>query len=220
MSEDMSAGASTTEAAPTVAAQTGGETAPPDAGNTTQQPGAAGEGTSDSAAAGDGKTTPAAAPEAYADFTVPDGVTLDAAALDAFKGLAKDLGLSQERAQKVADVIAQQAKASAEASQSAMKAEITRVQTEWAQQAKADAEIGGDKFDENLAIAKQAMEATTSPALRVLLDKSGLGSNPEVIRHFLKIAPAFREDRHVPGGSRPPGAGKNHAQVLYDATST
>lgn len=215
MSETTSAGASTTEAAPGAAGQPSGETAPPAAGDTTQQPGAAGDGTSATAPAGDGTTTPAGAPEAYSDFTVPEGVVLDATVVDGFKGLAKDLGLSQEHAQKVADVIAQQAKASAEASQSAVQAEITRMHGVWAAEAKADPEIGGDKFDENMATAKAAMEATTTPQLRMLLDRSGLGNNPEVIRHFLKIAPAFREDKHVPGSKAPPGAGKSAAEILY-----
>ena len=219
MSETTSAGASTTEAAPGAAGQTSGGTAPPAADGNIQQPDAAGDGTSETAAAGDGTTTPAGAPETYSDFTVPDGVVLDTAVVDGFKGLAKDLGLSQEHAQKVADVIAQQAKASAEASQGAVQAEITRVQSAWAAEAKADPEIGGDKFEENLATAKQVMEATTTPQLRMLLDKSGLGSNPEVIRHFLKIAPAFREDKHVPGSKAPPGAGKSAAEVLYDKTT-
>ena len=142
---------------------------------------------------------------------MPDGVQLDTTTAEEFKGLAKDLGLSQAKAQQMVDILAKQTQAAA----AAQAAEIQRVQTLWAEEVKADKEIGGEKLAENLAKAQAAMEATTTPQMRMLLDRTGLGSHAEFIRHFLKIAPAFAEDKHVPGGSRPAGAGKSAAQILY-----
>ena len=164
---------------------------------------------------GDGKTAPKGAPEAYEDFTAPEGVQLDTTTVEDLKGLAKELNLDQGTAQKVADLLGKQA----QAKDTALASEISRVSNEWVEQVKADPEIGGDKLNENLATARQAMEATTTPQLRALLQRTGLGNNPEVIRHFLKIAPAFAEDKHVPGGKAPAGSGKSAAQVLYDATN-
>ncbi len=184
-----------------------------------QQPGTEpkGEGQDDtegSAPEGGDKTTAEGAPEAYEDFKAPEGVQLHAEVVEEFKGLAKELGLSQEKAQRVADVLAKQTQAAA----AAQFQEVQRVNTEWIGQTQADPEIGGEKLAENVALARAAMEATTTPQLRMLLERTGLGNNPEVIRHFLKIAPAFAEDKHVPGANRPPGSGKSAAQVLYDAT--
>lgn len=153
-------------------------------------------------------------PEAYEDFKIPEGVDLDPQVLDEFKGLAKELGLSQGKAQQVADILGKQTQAAA----AAQVAEVQRVNTAWIEQTKADPEIGGDKLAENLATAKAAMEASTTPQFRMLLERTGLGNNVEVIRHFLKVAPAFAEDKHVPGGNRPAGSGKSAAEVLYDAT--
>ena len=212
MSEATSgAGADTTPAAPAASAS---DTPAGDQGGHEQQPGTAQAAASEPAAGAsgaDGQTVAEGAPEAYEDFKVPDGVQLDTTTAEEFKGLAKDLGLSQAKAQQMVDILAKQTQAAA----AAQAAEIQRVQTLWAEEVKADKEIGGEKLAENLAKAQAAMEATTTPQMRMLLDRTGLGSHAEFIRHFLKIAPAFAEDKHVPGGSRPAGAGKSAAQILY-----
>ena len=74
-------------------------------------------------------------------------------------------------------------------------------------------------FDEHLATAAQAMRTVASPELISLLNQSGLGSNPEVIRHFLKIAPAYSVSKWVTGG-RPPAPDKTAGQVLYPNMNT
>ena len=150
------------------------------------------------------------APEAYADFTLPEGVALDVAEIGA---LAKELNLPQDKAQAVVD-------AASKLVSNAQQQQIETVNTlhaDWRQQCKTDKEFGGEKLGENLARAKASMEATATPQLQVLLDRSGLGNHPEVIRHFLQVAPAFLDDKFVPGGTKPPGASKTAAQILYDA---
>lgn len=57
----------------------------------------------------------------------------------------------------------------------------------WANEAKADEEIGGDAFDENVAVAKKALETYGSPELKDILDQSGLGSHKAVIAAFYKV---------------------------------
>lgn len=87
-----------------------------------------------------------------------------------------------------------------------MAAETVRVQqeaalaqvNEWSAQSKADKEFGGDRFDANLAIAKKSMLAFASPALVELLNTTGLGNHPEVIRMFYKSGLAISEDQMVP----------------------
>ena len=44
-----------------------------------------------------------AAPESYTDFSVPEGHTLDAAAIESATPLFRELGLSQDQAQKLVD---------------------------------------------------------------------------------------------------------------------
>jgi hypothetical protein len=158
------------------------------------------------------------APEKYADFTAPEGVKAPAGELmTEFATLAKELGMSQAKAQDAFALVAKLAEKGSDPARQAAATEAARVAKMETYEAvtKADPEFGGEKLAENLAIAKAAMVATTTPELRKLLNETGLGSHAEVIRHFLKIAPAFAESKHVPGGMRPAGAGKSAAEVLY-----
>lgn len=144
---------------------------------------------------------PAGAPEAYTDFTLPEGVQTDAAAMDAFKATAKELGLTQEDAQKLVTMQAQQV--------------ATQV-TGWQEATKADKEIGGDKLPENLATAKRALEAFGSPELTAMLDRTGLGYHPEVIRAFYRVGQAISQDGFVPGRR---GSGTPTPQSMYSASN-
>lgn len=130
------------------------------------------------------------APEDYT-FTMPDGVELDSAAADEFKAIAKELKLDQASAQKVADVGAKMAQRQVE--------QHTKLVETWVEQVKVDKEIGGDKLQENLAVAKRALDTFGTPELRDVLNMSGLGNHPEVIRAFYKAGKAISEDRFVQG---------------------
>jgi hypothetical protein len=160
------------------------------------------------------KTVTPTAPEEYAEFSAPEGVQLDGEVTGEFKALAKGLNLPQEAAQKIVDLGAKMAQRAAEAQATQAQATISA----WAEESKADKEFGGPKLAESLSVAKAALNATASPALRDLLTNSGLGNHPEVIRHFIKIAPAFLEDRPVTGSRAPAGSTQSTAQVLYPST--
>lgn len=183
-----------------------------------------GEATKVDGKAADGDAAAKGAPEAYEDFTLPEGATLAAEVLDEAKGLAKELDLSQDQAQRVVGLLA---KASAESGKTADSAATQRqvdavktVVDGWIDEIRKDKDIGGDKLTESLAQAREAMEATTTPQLRELLKRSGLGNNVHVIKHFLQIAPAFRSDKHLDSGAQPGGGAKSKAAVLYDSTPT
>ena len=143
-------------------------------------------------------------PEAY-DLKMPDGVELDAAAADEFTAIAKELKLDLPSAQKLADVAAKQAQRQAESH--------AKLVESWAEQVKVDKEIGGDKFDENLGIARKALETFGTPELRDVLHASGLGNHPEVIRAFYKAGKAISDDSFVKGA--PKGAETDPAKKLF-----
>lgn len=165
------------------------------------------------------------APAKYEDFKPPEGsAALPAAELmTEFSTLAKELGMSQAKAQEALTIVAKLAEkgAAGAAARQAASVEAARVAqaTAWETASKTDKEFGGEKLAENLAIAKAAMTATTTPELRKLLNETGLGSNAEVIRHFLKIAPAFSESKHVPGGKAPKTL-DDAAKTFYPTTAS
>lgn len=140
---------------------------------------------------------PKGAPEAYEDFTAPEGVDLDADVMGEFKTLAKDLDLDQGSAQKVTDLAVKLSQKWADA----QTARVAEMHAEWEAEAKADKEIGGDKLPDTLATAKKALDAYGTPALRELLDQSGMGNHPEMIRFAAKIGKLVGEDTFVGGGS-------------------
>lgn len=163
----------------------------------------------------DGKTAdkPAesAAPAEYTDFKVPEGVVIDAAALTEFKDTAKELGLTQEQAQKVADLGTKQAQSfAAQLAQSQKDAAA-----QWATETTSDKEIGGDALPENLAIAKKALDTYGTPALKALLVKSGLGNHPEIIRTFVKVGKTISEDKFVSGSAGKKAADTPIANRIY-----
>lgn len=75
---------------------------------------------------------------------------------------------------------------------------------EWAEASRNDPEFGGVHLEQNLGIAKQAMEQFCPPALQEMLGRSGMGNHPDVIRMFLNIGKAMSEDKVVTGA---PAAG-------------
>ena len=177
-----------------------------------EEPGAqAPESGGEVAPAPDADVAPAeGAPESYADFTLPEGVQLDDAALGKAAPVLKELGLNQEAAQKVVDLYAglvgEQAAAQSEA--------FTQQMSEWRTATETDAQFGGDKLPESIAAAQRALEQFGTPELRELLDTHGVGNHPEVVRLLWNVGKTLRED--VPGAaggaSTPP---KSAVEILY-----
>lgn len=167
-------------------------------------------GTQQQAAVDAGKA-PQGAPEKYADFKLPDGVKLEGDDLAGITTFAKDMNLTQEQAQKLVD---RDIKARADA-ETALKTRHEGVVAQWGEMARTDKDIGGDKFDANLAVAKKAIDTFGSPELKQYLNETGLGNHPEVIKTFLRIGQQISEDKlgsNVNGDQAPT---KTAAQVLY-----
>lgn len=155
------------------------------------------------------KDKPEGAPENY-EFKAPEGVTFDDTVIGAFSEIARELDLPQDKAQKVLDKMAP-----VMAERQAEQIQIAR--TEWANAAKSDKEFGGEKLAENLGTAKKALDAFATPELRTLLEESGLGNHPEVIRVFYRAGKAISEDRFVSGQSGK--TNQNDARRLYSESN-
>lgn len=150
-------------------------------------------------------------PAELADFVAPEGVQMDSEAATEFKNLAKELGLKQEGAQKVADVgfkLAQKWEAK-------QAEQIKAVKEAWIEGTKTDKEFGGEKLSENLAVAKKALDTFGTPELRTLLNESGLGNHPEIIRAFFRAGKAISEDRFIVGSGPNKTGDRDLAGSLY-----
>lgn len=143
-------------------------------------------------------------PEAY-ELQMPEGIELDKVAADEFTAIAKDLKLDQPTAQKLADIAAKQQQRQVEAHAKMVEG--------WVEQVKADKELGGDKLQENLGIARAALDKFGSPELKAMLNDSGIGNHPAVIRAFFSIGKAISEDRIVT--STPAGNAVDPAKKMF-----
>lgn len=151
---------------------------------------------------------PTGAPEAYADFKQPDGFTFDADLSAEFKATAKAMNLSQDDAQKLFDLGIKSNQSSA----AKIQAMAATAKAQWQADAQADKEIGGAQAAEHRATANKALADFGTPELKKLLDESGLGDHPELLRWAYRVGKAMSNDTHVPGSK---GGSKGDARSLY-----
>lgn len=145
-------------------------------------------------------------PEKY-DLKAPEGVELDTAAVEEFTAIAKELKLSQDDAQKLAGIAVKMQQRQAEAHVNTVR--------QWEAESRADKEFGGDAFEPNLAVARKAIDTFGSPALKDMLNATGLGNHPEVLRAFYKAGKAISESTFVQSGARAPTGTRDPAKALY-----
>ena len=151
---------------------------------------------------------PKGAPEKY-EFKSPGDKNFDNEVMTSFSDIAKELNLTQDSAQKILDKVGSKM-------QERHAAGLAALSQEWAQASTADKEFGGDGLQQNLAIAKKALDTLGTPELRSLLHQSPLGNHPELIRFFYRAGKAISEDQQVVTGGT---SGSNKPAVRDFATA-
>lgn len=177
-------------------------------GTQNQQAGQDGQKTGNTEGDQNGDKAQAKAPEVY-EFKAGEGREFDPEVLKSFSEIAKELDLPQDAAQKVLDKVAPKIL------ERQMQA-LETARNEWAESARTDKEFGGDKLNDNLVVAKKALDSFGTPELRKLLNESGLGNHPEMIRMMYRAGKAISEDRFV-GGTR--GGQKSGPKGFNDLAS-
>lgn len=146
----------------------------------------------------------------FANLEMPDGMVLDDAAVEQFGSVIKELGLNQEQTQKMATAYAQLQQAKAQEAGEAFSQQLDH----WYEQSATDKEFGGDKFEQSAKLAVQAVEKFGGPELKQVLEDTGLGNHPEVIRFMYRVGKAVSEDNPGSGGNGPTEK-RDRASVLY-----
>lgn len=154
---------------------------------------------------------PEGAPEAYADFTLPEGMELDADVLGEFTAFAKELNLPQDKAQKIVDFQTKLATKQAEEYQAA----AIKQGQDWAAQVKNDPELGGANYEKSVASAVKVIQSFGDDGLRELLNASQLGNHPELFKFCHRISQAISEDKFVLPGSQSSTGRKSNEEVFY-----
>jgi hypothetical protein len=150
------------------------------------------------------------APEKYETFKTPEGITLEAKALEGFQAVAKELNLSQASAQKLVDFQTSQIKAAQDANLKSFE----DMQKEWAAETR---KALGNDADKQLGYAAAFRDKFLTEEARKVLRDSGLDNHPDIIKSLIAAGKAMSEDTFVEGkgdkGGK--GEGKSAAQIIY-----
>lgn len=151
------------------------------------------------------------APEKY-DLKLPENSELPDSVVEDVEAFAKENGLSNEAAQKMLD-------READVRQAGIKAleEQARDQARaWLKEAKADPEIGGDKWNESVELADHALDQLfPGMDIRQFMNQTGLGNNPTIIKGFKKIGEMLKPEKIDPA-TKPFGPNKSKLDRFYD----
>ena len=144
-------------------------------------------------------------PEPY-EIEAPEGYPITPENLKSLNAHFNELGLTKEQAEKALAYRAEQYAAFQASQQAQRKSWITEIQ--------ADKEYGGEKFKETVADAKRALaQFDEGGTIRTLLEETGYGDNPAIIKVFAKVGRAMAEDKIVGKGGA--GGKKPLAERLY-----
>lgn len=149
------------------------------------------------------------APEGnYTDegIELPEGFVSDKTTLAGLAEICGDFGLSQKA---FANIVNRMTPVLAQAQNDQLQA----FRKENLSAAYADKELGGAKWQETMAAANAAYKKYTTPALRALLEQSGLNTHPDMIRLFRNIGAQVSDDAVVRGA---PSAKSNPLAGFYD----
>jgi len=149
------------------------------------------------------------APETYAEFKAPEGYTLSAEIVAEATPIFKELGLSQDAAQKLIDFHSKQMLASAKAPQETYE----NLRKDWRAKATSDPEIvkatsggmtGMDAVKLDIGRALTHVDPALATEFRQAMDLTGAGDHPAFVKTFWKLSQLVAEGRHVAGGSPSP----------------
>lgn len=129
-------------------------------------------------------------PVQYTDFTISEDSQINEEVLQEFKNIAAESGVPQEKAQALLDLAAKNSQKAIENQQN----EYAKVREGWVKEIKEDSEFGGINFKETLIRAQRTLNNFGGEELTDLLNSSGLGDNPHVIKMLAKIDNKLGED--------------------------
>lgn len=117
------------------------------------------------------------------------------------------------------------------------QADLAAMHQGWAEESMNDQEFGGSNLQENLIRARKTMNSFSTPAvdadgkavlyqdgtmkgqqmtkIELVMNQTGMGNNPEVIRVFHRAGQALGEDHYVKGNMKPAERKKTAGEIMY-----
>ena len=129
------------------------------------------------------------------------------------EAFAKDRGLSNEAANELMKKESELVDRYAQDQQS----KFEDVQKDWVENIKGDKEFGGERFAETAELSKRAAERFLSKDFRNILEESGWGNHPELVKGFARIGRAMENDTFIHGESDAK-SGKSMEEIFYGSS--
>lgn len=142
------------------------------------------------------------------NITCPDAIDTQNPQWQDFLTLAKELDLSDNTAQSLIDFAVNQ--------NSAMQATQKAQEQELIESALNDTEFGGSHFEKSIKTAQNALKHFADENFISLLENSGLGNHPEMLRFFYRLGKHIAEDNFTSENLSGAPAQKSIADILYN----
>lgn len=175
----------------------------------------------------EGKTDEPAPPPAYDAFNIPEGVTLDDSRVKEFTGILgefeqnskADHALVQEFGQKAVDFHIGELKRAVEDVNKYYQTSWEKQKTDWKDSFLKDPEIGGNRFQTTIDSALSFIRThggtdEQQKEFRNLMETSGLGNHPTMIRILANAGQAMSEGRPL-SAQKPVTPIKSKTATLY-----
>ena len=150
------------------------------------------------------------APDVYDPFKLPEGMEVNPDLMKEATDIFKDLNLTQDQAQKLVEFDIKR-------TQDAVSKEgdaWTELTEGWKKESNTDKEFGGANLEANLAVAKKGRDAFGNKEFTSMLEITGVGNHPEMIRFLFKLGSKLGDDK-ILQGSNVVGTEKDQAHRLF-----
>jgi len=131
------------------------------------------------------------------EITKPENCLLSDEHLEGVKAFAKEHKIDNATAQKILE----RENALAAEVEKALLGRQEQEITQWAKDVESDKELGGEKFKESCEFSRRALKAFGGDGIAQILNETGYGNHPEVVRLLSRIGRAMGDDKLIKGGN-------------------
>lgn len=143
----------------------------------------------------------------YSELSFPEGAEVDEERLVATKQKFQKLGYTAEQAQGAVDMYSEVHKE--------IYDQFDSIKSDWEKESRTDSEYGQDKFDASIGMAGKAIDTFGNEGLLNMLEETGVGNHPEMIRFMFKVGQALQEDSPNSGILGGQGTELSREEILY-----
>lgn len=152
----------------------------------------------------------------YGDFKIAEQLQVDEETMTLAKDIFKEMGLTQEQAQKLIDLQNNLALKQDATLTKTVEAETQKLIDKWEAAVRADEELGGADLGEKMKIARSAATKLGCEDALMVISEARLSSNPAILRLLYRAGMALSEGAYVQGSV---AGEKDLVSILYDKSN-